>query len=261
MRPVRSFRLLGVLVSLSSLYVIHMMGSQLTTREICASGLHCGTRSTDKSNLRNTGNSDVTISVISHQRISFNRHRNFIPPESNIHRPVTRRKSRNGKKSVKYLKLLSYLRTLTDALTSDNKLLFRNIPFVNQVISLIEETVHHIENREKQSIKPRTRFSSHTTDGRISLLSHGLYPEVYMGSRHGYPFYETGFVPSHCNNEPKPIGVYISAVFSFNSQSRISSIEVQALIHSLTAFIHLSLIMCPSLRACPWVTRPLNARM
>ena len=235
MRPMRSFRLLGVLMCLSSLYVIHMMRSQLTTREVCASGLHCGARSTEKSNLRNTGNSDVTISVISHQRISYNRHRNFIPPESNIHRPITRRKSRNGEKSVKYLKLLSYLRKLADVLTSDNRLLFRNITFVNQVISLIEDTIRHIENREKQSIKPSMTFSSHTTDGRISLLSHGLCPGVYMGSRHGYPFYETGFVPSQCDNEPKLIGVYISAVFSFISQSRISSIEVQALIHSFTA--------------------------
>ena len=235
LRLMRSFRLLGVLVCFTSLYVIHMMGSQLTTREICASGLHCGTRSTDKNNLRNTGNSDVTISVIPHQRIPYNRHRNFMSPESNVRRSITRGQSGTDEKGVKYRRLISYLRKLADALTSHNKLLIRNATFVNQVLSLIKETIHHIEKKEKQNIQPRTTFPSYTTDGRISLLSHGLCPEVYMGSRHGYPFYETGFLPSHCNNEPKPIGVYISAVFNFISQSRISSTEVQALIHSFTA--------------------------
>ena len=235
LRPMRCFLLLCVLVCFSSLYMIFMMGCQFARMEKNAAGLHCMTETPDTSNLRNTLNRDNTTKAIHRERMAVNRRRNDMHHESNIDKSIELgEKKGNYKENLKYQRLIYSLRKLADTLTSHDQLLIRNATFEKQVIKWIEGTIHHITTKGKQNIQPQTTISPQHSDDRISLLRHGLCPEVYNDSTHGYPFFETGFVTSYCEKESKPIGDYISAVFNFMTESSISSTEVQALIYSYT---------------------------
>ena len=244
LRYLRTFRFLlaaVALTSLSSLYVVHLLSSRLSLTEHC--GLNECMHEINLKLKRNIPGVNIDIITRSAPR---RRHVNYIPQDSKGMFFVNSNPIRHIPLIGRRKRTISYLIEVKTVLVDSALLLGLDRVLVNATLVLIDETVRSIlierkqnkfENKhENNPPLDRYKHSPYTDhDAEIILGDHGLCPEVYMGSTHGYPFFEKGFAVVNCANTSKLIGKHLSAVFNFAEHPNISGAEIQHIITSFKA--------------------------